>query len=604
MSLLYDFNKSAVTETVRMKWPSDTYLIPAGTPMSRTGIANDGTAIGILASTEKVRFPYPDSIAPLVGKQEPKGNVETTFTLITAGFVDMTRAEKSFGGKYTEEAKAAMSKINFVDSSAPGSFGGGTTALANALGEVKVNAEAAVHGAVIAGEGALVVPFMEANMKAMNGEVVAEQYIHVSDKVPTMADLQAGYSMMMYNFAGEEGYLAGAHGEPFEVPPKVLEEELFTAVTIEVDGAILFANGAGIIVPTDNYDPDLSKKGIYIMLGICALRINGYSFSGAELPFGEVTKYGDTVTWGGDISGKVYAQPTSEDAVYVVKVSDAVPTAEDCAEGVTAVHSEGVTVSEIVFNDDGFGMVNEIVLIVPWGNYQYGDITFPQSGVYFLKTTGEYEGYVTSFTIPGYTGFATGTEINTIDPKYLPEALQFGQQYYFGSARRATVDDALEAVNPENCLVWDGDTTGLERLEYGSWVLYHVSSVTPSQAEIDVGFDVDGHGNEIIHQEHVSNLADLYCFVVQVDGATYTHTGTDTSLAMRFPKAGIYLHESIRSLVLSGYIFPRTKCAKMDEELLPESVESVVIRSSTEGSTKKFKVTVDDSGSITATEVT
>ena len=42
---------------------------------------------------------------------------------------------------------------------------------------------------------------------------------------------------------------------------------------------------------------------------------------------------------------------------------------------------------------------------------------------------------------------------------------------------------------------------------------------------------------------------------------------------------------------------------QMPEGYLPESVEGVVIRSSTEGSSKKFKLTVDDSGTITATEV-
>ena len=40
------------------------------------------------------------------------------------------------------------------------------------------------------------------------------------------------------------------------------------------------------------------------------------------------------------------------------------------------------------------------------------------------------------------------------------------------------------------------------------------------------------------------------------------------------------------------------------EEFLPASVDGVVIRSSTEGSAKKFKLTVDDSGKITATELT
>jgi hypothetical protein len=43
---------------------------------------------------------------------------------------------------------------------------------------------------------------------------------------------------------------------------------------------------------------------------------------------------------------------------------------------------------------------------------------------------------------------------------------------------------------------------------------------------------------------------------------------------------------------------------KMPECYLPESVNGIVIRSSTLGSTKKFKLTVDDSGTVTAKEVT
>lgn len=42
---------------------------------------------------------------------------------------------------------------------------------------------------------------------------------------------------------------------------------------------------------------------------------------------------------------------------------------------------------------------------------------------------------------------------------------------------------------------------------------------------------------------------------------------------------------------------------KMPEDYLPESVESVILRSSTAGSSKKFKLTVDDSGALSVTEV-
>lgn len=42
---------------------------------------------------------------------------------------------------------------------------------------------------------------------------------------------------------------------------------------------------------------------------------------------------------------------------------------------------------------------------------------------------------------------------------------------------------------------------------------------------------------------------------------------------------------------------------KLNEEYLPESVDGVVIRSSTSGSTKKFKLTIDDAGSLNIVEV-
>ena len=116
MSLLFNLDDSAVVEKVTMKWPSDDYFIPAGTPMSREGIANDENAVGVLASPAKVEFTFPDSIARLIGKKEPKGTLDYTFDIITAGFVDIKKAEASFGGKIEPAAKSAMSGIRFIES--------------------------------------------------------------------------------------------------------------------------------------------------------------------------------------------------------------------------------------------------------------------------------------------------------------------------------------------------------------------------------------------------------------------------------------------------------------------------------------------------------
>lgn len=125
MSLFYNLNESKQIENVTMKWPSDEYIIPAGTPMSRTGIANDGNAIGILAREARIEFPYPLCVAHLIGKKEPKGNQDFTFTLITGGYVNLEEVEAAFGGEISEEAKAAMADIVFVKKNIDLGGGGG-----------------------------------------------------------------------------------------------------------------------------------------------------------------------------------------------------------------------------------------------------------------------------------------------------------------------------------------------------------------------------------------------------------------------------------------------------------------------------------------------
>lgn len=66
----------------------------------------------------------------------------------------------------------------------------------------------------------------------------------------------------------------------------------------------------------------------------------------------------------------------------------------------------------------------------------------------------------------------------------------------------------------------------------------------------------------------------------------------DSSLASKSRiTAGIYSNPS--------YVYH-----KLDANYLPESVDFVVLNSATAGSTKKFKITVNDSGTLTATELT
>ena len=53
-------------------------------------------------------------------------------------------------------------------------------------------------------------------------------------------------------------------------------------------------------------------------------------------------------------------------------------------------------------------------------------------------------------------------------------------------------------------------------------------------------------------------------------------------------------------VTLSG---PSASTKKIDPKFIPSELNEVILPSSTSGSSKKFKITVDDSGAITATEV-
>ena len=53
-------------------------------------------------------------------------------------------------------------------------------------------------------------------------------------------------------------------------------------------------------------------------------------------------------------------------------------------------------------------------------------------------------------------------------------------------------------------------------------------------------------------------------------------------------------------VTLSG---PSASIKKIDPKYIPSELNEIILLSSTSGSSKKFKITVDDSGVITATEV-
>ena len=74
------------------------------------------------------------------------------------------------------------------------------------------------------------------------------------------------------------------------------------------------------------------------------------------------------------------------------------------------------------------------------------------------------------------------------------------------------------------------------------------------------------------------------------------------SLGLTFEETGLYFMKS-NGIYASSFEYMSAYYVAIDEKFLPARTE-IIMKSSTEGSIKKFKITVDDSGKLTTTAVT
>lgn len=306
-----------------------------------------------------------------------------------------------------------------------------------------------------------------------------------------------------------------------------------------------------------------------------------------DKPFGETTVKGDTLTWDGNTEGRTVVDMGGYPLVHV---SDAVVTAKDVSNGYSMeIVPDGVRefpsdfVQEIA---DNVLLLNDEIFLICCSadNCEVSAIglVFPKRGVYFMG--GEYS--IKSLTIPGYNGFET-TTIQPIDTKYLPEHLQFGTE---------------TKVVEGDTLTWDGNTEGLVSV---ADMLYKISDNVLTIDDVQNGAIVTTSNKEATTYSadqilEFTNAYGLVCF-----GGVYSVPSDSFELeGMVFPKAGIYVMAAAsaaaytESITIPGYgkfVSEQTVVTPLAEQYMPTL---------TSPSGKKFKLSVDDSGVLSATEVT
>ena len=192
---------------------------------------------------------------------------------------------------------------------------------------------------------------------------------------------------------------------------------------------------------------------------------------------------------------------------------------------------------------------------------------------------------------------------------------------------------SINGGTPYQQLVTDGDgnTQWEDRLAYegGSRLVVDngtgfqfvkVADEVPSWASVDAPMKVwssDGN-NDTTNPEMYTNLgngsfaAGEFAFIIATDNVEFSFIQT----TVVFPKKGVYFTYASDNFYTTGIASADSDTPEItwdgnietiktiDPKFIPSELNEVILPSSTPSSTKKFKITVNDGGTISATEVT
>ena len=146
---------------------------------------------------------------------------------------------------------------------------------------------------------------------------------------------------------------------------------------------------------------------------------------------------------------------------------------------------------------------------------------------------------------------------------------------------------------------WDGNTAGKTAV---GGMYYKVSNITPDALTLK-NIKIVMSNDTQWSREDVVGSTDEYWQVGEYSVICITVENTSiVSLGLTFEETGLYFMKN-NGIYVSNLEYMFVGYVAIDEKYLPARTE-IIMKSSTVGSIKKFKITVDDSGTLTTTAVT
>ena len=159
-----------------------------------------------------------------------------------------------------------------------------------------------------------------------------------------------------------------------------------------------------------------------------------------------------------------------------------------------------------------------------------------------------------------------------------------GTDFYKSDPKQPSTSNGLLNINSDTTYVVNGAIT------------------TPTKFRINYSYEYAIGNPYLIVQSGYASNATL------ANGEPLPDTGEDW-VYFQIPSSANYIAISKKQHWTSdAYVLQKEEIKKIDDEFIPDTIQrvggDVIINSSTPDSTKKFKITVDDTGAISATEVT
>ena len=181
-----------------------------------------------------------------------------------------------------------------------------------------------------------------------------------------------------------------------------------------------------------------------------------------------------------------------------------------------------------------------------------------------------------------------------------------------GEAYKSLVTDGEGGVKWEDRLAYEDSRLVVNVGNLGQAV--KVADEVPSWASVDAPMKVglSKGSSATFNPEHYLDLGNGS---FMADGAFFIAADNTEFNSFVFPEKGVYFILSLNGTYVSGISSADSdtpeitwdgnigKIKAIDPKYIPSELNEIILPSSTSGSSKKFKITVDDSGVISATQV-